>query len=67
MHPVVSSNLKAVGYNPAKQVLYVEFNSGSTYAYLDVPEKRALGLISAESKGSYFAEFIKDAYSFVKG
>lgn len=35
--PVVSSNLAAVGYDPAERTLYVAFKSGALYAYDDVP------------------------------
>ncbi|BDG35239.1 KTSC domain-containing protein [Saccharococcus caldoxylosilyticus] len=37
MHPVVASNLRAVGYDPISQTLRIEFHNG-TYEYYNVPE-----------------------------
>lgn len=66
MVPVKSSNLKEIGYDGTTRTLFVTFTSGSTYAYSDVPEKRALGLFNADSKGEYFADKIKNEYAYVK-
>ena len=46
---VDSSNLAAVGYNPSRKVLEVEFNSGSVYQYYGVPEHEYRNLMSAGS------------------
>ncbi len=35
--PVSSSNLAAVGYDPAGKVLEIEFLNGSIYQYFNVP------------------------------
>ncbi len=37
MCPVDSSNIAAVGYDPAQQVLQVDFHHGSRYRYQSVP------------------------------
>lgn len=65
--PVESSNLSAVGYDPASQVLTVQFRNGSEYRYRNVPPELHVGLMAAESKGSYFAQHVKahpDRYPF---
>jgi hypothetical protein len=35
--PVESSNVAAIGYDPASSELHVQFKSGQTYRYFDVP------------------------------
>lgn len=60
--PVHSSNLASVGYDPDSQLLEIRFRSGRTYSYSGVPESRYQGLMAAYSKGSYFADHIKDRY-----
>jgi hypothetical protein len=63
MHPVVSSNLRAVGYDPVSQTLRIEFHNG-TYEYYNVPEHVYRNLMSAPSKGRFHAYFIKDVYPY---
>ncbi len=60
MTPVESSNIAAVGYNEEDKELHIEFNSGKTYAYQDVPEDIAKGLVEAESVGKYFHANIRN-------
>lgn len=38
MHPVVSDNVDAVGYDANSRVLRVRFHSGGTYDYADVDD-----------------------------
>lgn len=63
---VVSSNIRSVGYDPTSSILEVEFNSGSIYQYLDVPESEYEGLINAASKGRYLNRNIKGRYEDIK-
>jgi hypothetical protein len=60
--PVVSSNLKSVGYQG--NTLEVEFNSGSVYQYSGVPRYIYDDLMSASSHGSYLANHVKGSYSY---
>jgi hypothetical protein len=60
--PVSSSNLKSVGYE--NQTLEIEFHSGGLYQYPNVPSSIYQGLMSASSKGSYFAQQIKNRFPF---
>lgn len=64
---VSSSNLQGVAYDAELQKLYIEFKGGSRYTYSDVPEEIYDGLMASASKGSFFADNIKDAYSYVRG
>lgn len=56
---VTSSNIASIGYDSISQTLEVEFLNGAIYQYYDVPEALYEGLMSADSHGKYFAEFIK--------
>jgi len=57
--PVSSSDLRSVGYDAATNVLEIEFHNSSIYVYMGVPSSHYQGLMSAPSKGSYFATHIK--------
>ncbi|MFD7001549.1 KTSC domain-containing protein [Streptomyces mirabilis] len=63
--PVVSSNIVSVGYEPTEMTLEIEFESG-IYRYFSVPESVHIGLMGASSHGRYFAQSIRDHYSFSK-
>jgi hypothetical protein len=62
--PVTSSNIRAVGYDPASQTLEIEFHSGAVYQYSDVPESVYRGLMQAASHGSYLHAHIRERYSY---
>ena len=57
-----STNLAALGYNPAKSILAVQFKSGAIYHYADVSLEVALGFLQADSVGRYYATTIKGKY-----
>lgn len=63
---VQSSNLKSVGYDPAGQLLEIEFQSGGVYQYQGVPETVYTGLMAASSLGAYFHEHIRNKYPYRK-
>lgn len=56
---VQSSNISSVGYDPATSTLEIEFHHGGVYQYYGVPRRVYMGLMKAESKGSYFYQHIK--------
>ena len=56
---VQSSNLSSVGYDSALQILEIEFHTSGVYQYHGVPESVYDALMSAGSKGTYFAQYIK--------
>ena len=60
MVPVSSSNLGAVGYDAASQILRVAFITTGLYEYSGVPASVHAGLMSASSHGSYFDAHIKN-------
>ncbi|MDE7323914.1 MAG: KTSC domain-containing protein, partial [Lachnospiraceae bacterium] len=47
MIPVSSSNIASIGYDGS--TLHIRFNSGSLYAYYNVPESVYSGLMNASS------------------
>jgi hypothetical protein len=56
---VLSSAIKAVGYDETSATLEVEFRSGSVYDYEDVPPEEVLELLSSDSMGRYFGTHIR--------
>ena len=64
MHPVSSSNIAAVGYDIDSQVVYVQFQNGSTYAYKGVAEHEFDNLRTAPSVGSYLNRNFKNVYPY---
>ncbi len=64
--PVSSSNIDSIGYDENSQTLEISFLSGGIYQYFDVPASVHEELMSADSKGKYFAANIKGPYRFSK-
>lgn len=64
--PVSSSNIREVGYDVLNRVLEISFHSGGVYQYHGVPKHHYTGLMSASSKGRYFAQHIKNAFAFTR-
>ena len=65
MHPVVSSNISAIGYDEDTQELYIEFKK-STYKYDNVPKKIFDELFVASSAGLYYLNNIRGIYNGTK-
>lgn len=64
--PIDSSAIASVGYDPEKETLEVEFQSGNVYRYSGVPEEIYEDLLRARSKGRFFGTFIRGQYDSVK-
>lgn len=65
--PVNSSELASIGFDDASQILEVEFRSGAVYQYSGVQKVIYSELMSAQSHGSYFNEYVKKAgYPYVR-
>lgn len=60
--PVTSSNIGALGFDPAAKKLYVQFKAGALWVYHDVEETAHQALVEAESIGSHFGRFIRSKY-----
>jgi len=55
-----SENVKRVKYDPLKKELEVEFHSGATYQYHNVPRQRFDAFRNADSAGAYAAKKLKN-------
>lgn len=60
--PVVSSNIKSIGFEATNNVLEVEFHSGGIYKYRNVSQAIFDSFLKSSSKGSFFDQYIKDKY-----
>lgn len=66
LKPVDSSNIEAVGYDPANKTMAVRFKGGNVYHYHDVEQDAHAALIGAKSIGNHFHTNIKNSYKFSK-
>lgn len=57
-----SSNLRSLGYDDERHVLEVEFRSGETWRYADVPAGLVSRVRTAESPGRVFIRTIRDRF-----
>ncbi len=65
-HPVLSDDIKSIGYDATSKLLEIEFHAGGIYQYNSVPSIIYSSLMSSVSKGSYFSANIRGKYSFTK-
>lgn len=61
-----SSNIARFGYDNGSQILGIEFITGGTYHYFDVPESIFEGMKAAPSKGRFLAQSIKGIYRYAR-
>jgi hypothetical protein len=64
---VTSSFINAVGFDYDKNELTIQFKSGETYIYENVPRFVYDGLVGAASVGKYFKSNIDARYNFRRG
>ena len=63
MHDFDSSAMHGAAYDPKTQTLFLQFASGEkTYEYPNVSEHIFEGLLTADSKGRYYASYIRDQF-----
>ncbi len=58
MTPVQSTCFKAIGYDKSSQVLRLQFQSGGTHDFADVPPEKHRALMAADSHGRHFHKHI---------
>lgn len=63
---VESGTLRSAGHDARREILELEFTSGAVYQYLGVPASVYRSLMESESKGTYFNQEIRDAYTTVR-
>ncbi len=57
-----SAGFASIGYDRETEILRIAFESGGVYEYVGVPPDVYEDLISAESPGWFFREFIRERY-----
>lgn len=62
LHPVQSSNLAAVGYDPESEVLHVKFAHGALWEYTQITPLMHASLVNAPSVGGYYKQFVKGRF-----
>src|SRR5208282_3262336 len=60
--PLESSVFTAVAYRVGLQQLYLQFLEGTVYRYFACPRSVYNELLTAESKGRYFAQHIRNGF-----
>jgi len=63
---VVSSNVKAVGYDIDLHILDIEFHKGNIYRYFGVALAEYEEFVAAESIGKHFNKHIRGKFSHMK-
>ena len=59
-----SAPIRTIDYRPEKNELYVEFENGRKFIYLDIPAAVYRGFCNARSIREYFNLHIRDHYDF---
>lgn len=62
LEPITSSNLAAIGYDPQKNILAIEFKGGDVFHYAGISLEMALDFYSAPSRGSFYAKNIRGKF-----
>jgi len=63
---IESSTLNTISYDVKKELLTVEFKRGAVYNYYSVDYETVLGLVFADSCGSYFNKNIAKNFNYEK-
>lgn len=58
-----SEAIRSLSWDEATTTLFVQFVSGETYAYLDVPARIYGAFLAAESQGRFFQAEVRDRYA----
>lgn len=59
---IESAGFASVDYDRETEILRLRFEGGGVYEYIGVPPDVYEGLLSAESPGWFFREFISERY-----
>ena len=61
---ITSPELSAVGYDPAHEILEVEFKNGAVYQFEQVPEYEFTAMLKAPLPAKYFNNYIRNDYEY---
>ena len=67
MVQVESEAINEIVYDTQRATLFVRFAHGGWYTYFAVPKRVYEDFLTAESKGRFFHEHIRDHYPYRKG
>jgi hypothetical protein len=62
LHPVNSSSIDSIGFDPQAQELHIKFATGSYYIYREVTMHTYEQFRAAPSVGKFFAKNIRSVY-----
>lgn len=62
LSPVTSSNIAAIGHDPATNELHVQFKSGATHVFSGVTAEQHEAMRDAESVGKHFHAHVKGKF-----
>ena len=62
MVPVQSSNIASIGHDEAAAELHVQFHNGGLFVYRGVGQDVFGRFLTAESKGQFFHQNVKEAF-----
>ena len=65
--PVSSSDIAAIGFDPATETLEIEFHATGVYRYFSVPKTVADEFLRTPTHGKFFRQNIKGKYAWEKG
>jgi len=54
----------SAAYRPSARELYLRFREGYVYRYFECPQPVFQALLAAESKGRYFAQYIRNGFRY---
>ena len=66
LEPVVSSNIKAIGFDLESGTMRVQFNNGGTYDAPGAKQEDFDNFKTAKSKGVHFNKILKKAFVWSK-
>jgi KTSC domain len=66
MPQVQSSNISEIEYDEANERLEILFTTGGRYSYEGVSKEMYQAFLGASSKGSFFHQFVKGKYPWVR-
>ena len=61
-HPVTSSRIASVGYDPQSRTLEIRFHDKRTYQYHEAPERIFTLFLTVVSKGRFYDGVVKGKY-----
>ena len=61
-----STSISSVEYEPETKVLTVEFKSGKSYSYADVPQETYDAFVNSQSAGRFFQTYVKSVFKLTE-